>query len=301
MSTAIRQSAAAEPWPPQAQRWPPAFPPPWASAFGDDPRGLWADATIFDVVQRFRWIEPGEFWMGSPADEAERTEDEGPRHRVRLTQGFWLADTACSQALWQAVMGENPSHFTDDPQNPVEQVRWDEVQGFLERVGGSLPGGRAELPTEAEWEYACRAGSETAFHWGETIDPSQANYNGNLAYAGGATGEYRARTVPVKSFAPNAWGLYQMHGNVWEWCADDRREYRDEACTDPRGPEGGGAERAVRGGGWLSGPGGLRSAYRSRGHRGGRYVPLGFRFALRSTGPAAGAERPKQAPLTRDA
>ena len=299
MSTAIRQSAAAEPWPPQAQRWPPAFPPPWASAFGDDPRGLWADATIFDVVQRFRWIEPGEFWMGSPADEAERTEDEGPRHRVRLTQGFWLADTACSQALWQAVTGENPSDFRDDPQNPVNWVSWYDVQSFLERVSGSLAAARAELPSEAEWEYACRAGTESVFSWGNAIEPRQANYDGDYAYAGGATGESRGRAVPVKFFEPNGWGLYQMHGNVWEWCADYRGEYRDEACVDPRGPDG--AVRAVRGGSWIFLPGGLRSASRD-GRLGVECLHfLGFRFALRSSGSEAGAERPKQAPPTPDA
>ena len=251
--------------------------------------GLFLDVSIAGVVQRFRWIEPGEFWMGSPADEAERFDDEGPRHRVRLTQGFWLSETACSQALWQAVMGENPSRFTDDRQNPVERVSWDDVQDFLQKLSEGLASVRAELPSEAEWEYACRAGGETAFHWGDAIDPSQANYDGSVAYAGGATGEGRGRTVPVKSFAPNAWGLYQMHGNVWEWCADYRGGYRDEACTDPRGPDGAG--RAVRGGGWGSGPGRLRSAFRYGWPRDGRNDLLGFRFALRSTGREAGAER----------
>ena len=255
--------------------------------------GLFLDVSIAGVVQRFRWIEPGEFWMGSPEGETERRDDEGPRHRVRLTEGFWLAETACSQALWEAVMGENPSRFTDDPQNPVERVSWDDVQGFLQKLSEGLAGVRAELPSEAEWEYACRAGSETVFHWGDAIDPSQANYNGNVAYAGGATGEGRGRTVVVKSFAPNSWGLYQMHGNVWEWCADYRGEYRDEACTDPRGPEGDAAERAVRGGGWHDVPWWLRSACRSWRHRDERGRDLGFRFALRSMGPAeAGAERP---------
>jgi formylglycine-generating enzyme required for sulfatase activity len=155
---------------------------------------------------------------------------------VRVTEGFWLAETACSQGVWESVMGSNPSEFKDDPQNPVEQVSWDDVQGFLREVEKRVPGVKADLPTEAEWEYACRGGSETAFSWGDGIDPSRANYDGTYSYADGPTGEYRAKTVPVKSFEPNAWGLYQMHGNVDEWCSDGRREYDGALQVDPRGP-----------------------------------------------------------------
>jgi formylglycine-generating enzyme required for sulfatase activity len=172
---------------------------------------------------------------------------------VRLTTGFWLADTACTQALWLAVMGgENPSRFQEDARNPVENVSWDDsgASGFLQRVASLVPGVVAELPTEAEWEYACRAGSETPFNFGATIGPEQANYDGNHPYAGGRKGEYRQKTVPVKSFAPNDWGLHEMHGNVWEWCADGLREYADETVEDPRGPEGERAARVVRGGSW---------------------------------------------------
>ncbi|MCM8595752.1 formylglycine-generating enzyme family protein [Accumulibacter sp.] len=242
--------------------------------------GLWLDVDIAGVVQRFRWIEPGEFSMGSPADEAGRDDDEGPRHRVRLTSGFWLADTACTQGLWEAVTGSNPSVLSDDPRKPVETVSWDDVQEFLRRVEGLLPGVRAELPSEAEWEYACRAGSETAYSWGDEPTPERANYG-----TGG--------TVPVKSFAANAWGLYEMHGNVWEWCADGKRTYDEAVVDDPRGPEGADALRVERGGSWLSGAGWLRSASRFRGHRVERYVDLGFRLSLRSTAAerAPGTER----------
>jgi formylglycine-generating enzyme required for sulfatase activity len=145
--------------------------------------------------------------------------------------------------------------------NPVEGVSWDDVTDFLQRVPSLVPGIVAELPTEAEWEYACRAGSETPFHFGATITPEQANYDGNSSYAGGRKGEYRQKTVPVKSFAPNGWGLYEMHGNVWEWCADGMRTYDGNDQENPRGPEGD-ATRVVRGGSWNFVAGWLRSASR---------------------------------------
>ncbi|EXI82853.1 MAG: Serine/threonine-protein kinase pkn1 [Candidatus Accumulibacter appositus] len=279
------------PFPPEALRRPPVLPLPCASAWGDDEHGLWVKVEIAGVVQCFRWIEPGESWMGSPENEAERFADEGPRHRVRLTAGYWLADTACTQALWQAVMGHNPSHFKDDRLNPVELVNWDDVQAFLGKAQAMLSGVTLELPTEAEWEYACRAGSETPFSFGATISPAQANYDGNDPYDGGEKGLYREKTVPVKSFAPNDWGLYEMHGNVWEWCADGPRQYDGELHENPRGPEEDEAPRVVRGGSWLDGAGWLRSAYRILRPRDLRSRSLGFRFSLRSTGQAAGAER----------
>ena len=273
------------------ERWrrPPAFPPAWADAWGDDRFGLWAEISVGEVVQRMRWVEPGEFWMGSPDDEAERSNNEGPRHRVRLV-GFWLADSACTQALWQAVLGHNPSHFTSDAALPVEQVSWDDVQGFLQRLQAGLPdGSEPELPTEAQWEYACRAGTETAFSFGATLTTAQANYDGNFPYGDAPKGPCRERTVPVKSLPANAWGLYEMHGNVWEWCADDLRDYAGTALADgaledpwrPVSPEQE-AHRAVRGGAWLDRARYLRSARRERGPRGDRYLALGFRVALRS-------------------
>ncbi len=274
--------------------------PQWAKELARDGHGLYLDVEFSGVVQRFRWIAPGDFWMGSPADEAERFDDEGPRHRVRLTQGLWLADTACTQALWGAVMGgKNPSKFQQDECNPVEQVSWDDVSSFLQRVASLVPGVVAELPTEAEWEYACRAGSKTPFSFGATITPEQANYDGNSPYAGGEKGEYRQKTVPVKSFAPNGWGLYEMHGNVREWCADGMRTYDGNDQENPRGPEGGSAPRVVRGGSWRILARWLRSASRLVRPRGLRLEDLddqGFRFALRSTSQEqeAGAERLQQ-------
>ena len=290
-------------WPPEAQRRPPVFPPVCASAWGDDRYGLWIDVAIGGLVQRYRWIEPGEFWMGSPADEVGRFDHEGPRHVVRLTEGYWLAETACNQAVWQAVMGSNPSHFTDNPKSPVERVSWNEVQGFLREMERRLLGVKADLPTEAEWEYACRSGRETAFSWGDQIMPDQANYDASIDYAGGPTGKYRQKTVPVKSYTANAWGLYQMHGNVWEWCADDWRVYDCTPQVNPRGPASAeeGAPRAVRGGSWIREPRGLRAAFRFRRYRDERDSGQSFRVSLRiASSPDGSANRSSEAVVTRD-
>lgn len=265
------------------QRWPPAFPPASASAWGDDQYGLWIDVKISGPVQRFRWVEPGEFVMGSPESEMGRLEHEGPRHVVRLTEGFWLADTACSQALWSAVMGANPSEFQDTSQNPVEQVSWDNVINFLVRVERLLPGLQANLPTEAEWEYACRVGVERVFGLGDEIGPEQANYDSSISYAGGPSSQWRKKTVPVKSFMPNAWGLYQMHGNVWEWCADGPRIYDCTSKVNPRGEtRADEPQRVIRGGAWSVAPRLLRSSCRNHWHRDWRSDRLGFRFLVRS-------------------
>ena len=164
--------------------FPDPFPPSWASDWGEDDYGLWMALTLDDVRQVFRWIAPGRFVMGSPEDEPERYDDETP-HEVTLSRGYWLADTACTQAMWQAVMGENPSRFRDDARNPVENVSWNEVQAFIGELEKRVPGLTARLPSEAEWEYACRAGTTTPFSFGEDLTPERVNYDGNYPYAGG--------------------------------------------------------------------------------------------------------------------
>ncbi len=247
--------------------------------------GLLASLQIQDHVQTFRYLPPDSFLMGSPPDESERSGNEGPQHRVALTEGTWLADTACTQGLWLAVMGgKNPSKFTSDIDLPVENVSWEDVQEFLAKLQKYLPPGiEAVLPTEACWEYACRAGSTTPFSFGHRINTAQVNYNCHFASSDGPHGEYREKTVPVKALPANAWGLFQMHGNVWEWCADAMRKYTHDAVRDPHGATGKGtASFAVRGGSWFDLPRRARSARRYHRLRDWRYELLGFRFALRS-------------------
>ncbi|MBL8394519.1 MAG: formylglycine-generating enzyme family protein [Candidatus Accumulibacter sp.] len=259
--------------------FPDPFPLPWASDWGeDDEHGLWLGLTIGGVRQVFRWIAPGHFLMGSPAAEPERYEDE-VEHEVTLSHGFWLAETACTQAFWQAVMGNNSSGFKDDPRNPVENVSWDDVQTFIGQLQQRLAGLPARLPSEAEWEYACRAGTTTPFSFGDNITPDLVNYAGNHPYAKGKEGFYRRQTVPVASLPANPWGLYEMHGNVLEWCADWYGEYPTDPQIDPVGARSG-ADRVLRGGSWRYDARDARSAYRYKDVQEYRYIHIGFRLAL---------------------
>jgi sulfatase modifying factor 1 len=274
-------------------RFPNPFPPPFASAWGDDKFGLWADFSLpaseysDTVSQRLRWIEAGSFLMGSPDDEPERLDNEGPQHKVTISQGFWLADTACTQALWLAVMGgENPSYFHDDLNQPVERVSWHDVQTFLQRLQRMLLGCQADLPSEAEWEYACRAGTDTPFSFGSNITPQKVNYHGDYPYAEDKKGESLKKILPVKSLPANPWGLYEMHGNIWEWCKDGQRLYDEHSQIDPVGAlTGDNFQRVVRGGSWSSNARWARSAYRDMA------LPIdsgyiSFRICLRSILPS---------------
>ena len=255
---------------------PEPFPPEWAAEWGEDRQyGLWACFTYKSVSYCFRWIKPGRFMMGSPNNEPERDDDE-ELHEVTLTNGFWLGETACTQNLWKAVVGRNPSRFKGG-QRPVEEVSWDDCMLFIDKLNENTDFG-FRLPTEAEWEYACRAGTDTPFSFGRTITPEQVNYNGKYPYADAPKGLYREETVDVKSLSCNGWGLYDMHGNVWEWCADWYGEYPTDPIINPTGPERG-ESRVLRGGCWIYSARNTRSAYR------GRYAPdyrdssSGFRLA----------------------
>ena len=263
--------------------FPNAFPTWWAGAWGEDEAGLWM-TLIFkekDAQQTFRWIEPGAFLMGSPENEPERYENE-IQHPVILTQGYWLADTACTQALWKAVMGDNPAFFKESLNNPVETVNWDDAQQFIAQLNKLVPGLNACLPTEAQWEYGCRAGTSTPFSFGENITPDQVNYNGNYPYTQGENGLYREKTVPVGSLPANLWGLYEMHGNLLEWCNDWYGDYPADPVTDPGGPAEG-AYRVLRGGSWNNLGRVARSANRYRRAPDYRAQPFGFRLALGQT------------------
>ncbi len=253
------------------------FPAAWASDWGEDPYGLWQSLTYRGVRQAFRWMPLGRFLMGSPEDEHDRENDE-LQHKVILTRGFWLAETACTQALWQAVVGQNPSYFKGE-RRPVEQVSWNDVQGFIARLNGAVPGLEARLPTEAEWEYACRAGTSTPFSFGRDITPEQVNYNGDYPYRGNQKRLSREETVEVASLPANSWGLYEMHGNVWEWCQDWYGNYPEGPTVDPTGPATG-ERRVLRGGSWIDCGRFARSAYRLDVGPGLRLRFCGFRLAL---------------------
>jgi formylglycine-generating enzyme required for sulfatase activity len=223
------------------------------------------------------WIPPGEFMMGSPTDESGRCPEE-TLHRVRLTKGFWIGTTPVTQAQWKRVMGSAPSHFKG-AELPVENVSWEDCQQFCTQLG-QLEGKKVRLPTEAEWEYACRAGTTTPFFFGQTILADQANFDGNRnTYESGKVGIFRQKTTPVTTFPPNSWGLYDMHGNVWEWCADWAGPYPAGDTTDPTGPATG-ESRALRGGSWDFVSQYCRAACRLWDSPHIRVNDFGFRLAL---------------------
>ena len=202
------------------------------STVGFDEYGLFATLKIKNVSQRFRWIEPGTFIMGSPENEQGRYSDE-TQHPVTLTQGFWMADTAVTQAFWQAVMGDNPSKSQQGKkaqENPVETVSWDDCQQFIEQLKKHFNLLNCGLPTEAQWEYACRAGTQTAFNFEGELDLDNVNYSG-IFDKKGWDDKALQRTAAVKSYPCNAWGLYEMHGNVWEWCQDN---WQSDLGTEPQ-------------------------------------------------------------------
>ena len=232
--------------------------------------------TVPDLGLEMLWVEPGTFTMGSPESEPGRYDDE-TQHTVTLTEGYWLGKYEVTQAQWEEVMGSNPSYFKG-ANRPVEKVSWNDVTSFCEKLteqeseAGRLPVGMAyQLPTEAQWEYACRAGTTTAYSWGNGFTASNANY----AYDGWGTG--LQRTSDVGQYAANPWGFHDMHGNVWEWCADWHGDYPSGAVRDPVGPAVGvGSIRVSRGGSWGEPAGLARSATRSWD-----VIELGFRLSLR--------------------
>jgi formylglycine-generating enzyme required for sulfatase activity len=261
----------------------------WATSKLEAP-GAWLEPLGEGVVLTMVTIPPGRVLYGSPPVNAERFDNEGPEHLVEL-EGFWMGQTLITQAQWWQVMGTNPSEFqgdrADKDQRPVERVSWEEAMAFCSKLR-KRSGRHYDLPSEAQWEYACRAGTTTPFHCGATLISELANSNTAIPYGSPAEGDARWQTSPVDQFPANRWGLLDLHGNVWEWCLDDwhssyqgvpedGRAWLDRQGTKRREREGRGGDKLVRGGSWFFQPRLCRSASRDFYLPDDRLNGIGFR------------------------
>ena len=243
------------------------------------------------------------FLMGSDKDEKESDSDEKPQHQVTFTQDFFMETHEVTFDEYDvfAFLIKHDGGCTDGHEvvrpsdsgwgrgnRPVINVSWEDAQCYADWLSKKT-NKNYRLPTEAEWEYACRAGTRTPFSFGDNITPDQVNYNGDFPYNGAAKGLSRQRTVPVKTLPANPWGLYEMHGNVWEWCSDWYGNYERKDVVDPVRPENG-SDRVLRGGSWNDGARSTRSANRIRIFPAVRYVIIGFRLALGQEGVSSGQE-----------
>ncbi len=254
--------------------------PPWADAHGRDERGVWAVLRVAGVTQRFRWIAPGPTAMGSPDTEAGRAPQEGPARIETVPAGFWLAETPVTGAWWRAMEPSHPGH-DEGPQRPITCVSWNDAQHHLAHLNTRVPGLDARLPTEREWERACRAGTSTATWVGDLTlfdgqSPELAPIAWYAANSGGATHDVGTR-------AANPWGLYDMLGNVWEWCADAYAPWRAKpkrvtAKTKEVPPEK--TLRTIRGGSFRNRADVVRAAMRGAFLPDVRDACVGFRVAL---------------------
>jgi formylglycine-generating enzyme required for sulfatase activity len=215
----------------------------------------------------FDLIPAGKFQRGS--NDSDAYDNEKPVHTVRITQPFYLGKYEVTQGQWQAVMGSNPSHFTGDPRRPVDNVSWDDVREFMRRLNALEGGATYRLPTEAEWEYAARAGTTGRWSFGNEVSQlgRYAWYDENAA----------GQTHPVGQLQPNPWGLYDIHGNVWEWVQDWYGKYASGTAIDPAGPSSG-SDRVYRGGSWRYSARFCRSAFRYYDAPGFRLDNVGFRL-----------------------
>ena len=213
------------------------------------------NGVTLDMVE----IPGGTFIMGSPTSEKNRSSSESPQHQVTVPS-FYMGKYELTQAQYQAIMGTNPSSFKGD-NRPVERVSWNDAVEFCKKLSQKT-GKNYKLPSEAQWEYACRAGTTTPFYFGESITPDLVNYNGRYAYAAAPKGQYRKQTTDVGTFPPNAFGLYDMHGNVWEWCEDDWQENYINAPINGSALISRSNMKLLRGGSWFSNPEHCRSAFR---------------------------------------
>jgi formylglycine-generating enzyme required for sulfatase activity len=247
-------------------------------------------------------IPAGKFRMGSPAGEAEREDQEGPQREVEIRKPFYLGKFEVTQAQYEKVMHTNPSYFTagaggkdkvkglDTRDFPVEMVSWIQAKQFCktlsEQPQEKAAGRRYDLPTEAEWEYACRAGTSTPYSFGGRLNGEWANCNGKHPYGTKEEGQDLGRTCKVGSYAPNAFGLHDMHGNVWEWCNDyhDKDYYRLGVNKDPQGPSTG-DKQVQRGGSWINDAKHCRAAYRLDRPPTLKTPTIGLRVRLRPDAP----------------
>ena len=237
-------------------------------------------ALNIDMEPEFLWCPPGSFLMGSPETEDELNRAGEDRHEVVFTKGFWMAKYEVTKSLWQEVMRDDSYGMLDGEREPKSGVAWDDCTNFLARLNRRLQGVRARLPTEAEWEYACRAGTKTAFSFGDILNGDQACCNGNDPYGTSKTGEtWKMGPAKVGNYSKfaNKWGINDMHGNLFEWCADWFSAYPKTKQLDPTGPASGEA-KIVRGGCWRYAARQCRSAFRTRYDPGTRNDMIGFRF-----------------------
>ena len=233
-------------------------------------------AYVNGVEFAFRWCPPGTFIMGEPKSETGPY-NRSTQHEVTLSKGFWIMETEVTQKQWIAIMGTNPSYFKGDDM-PVHTLSWGDCNMFCHRC--DYLGFKVKLPTEAQWEYACRAGSTTTFFWGSALNGDKANCDGRSPYGTTTKGKYIGKTTPVRSYEANAWGLYDMHGNVGEWCADYYGEYSfGYVSEDPTGPQSGIA-CVIRGGQWRNGADFCRSGKRAWGVPTVSHADVGFRVVL---------------------
>jgi len=253
--------------------------PACGGAPGPAPLSRWREPA---TGMEFIYVPPARFLMGSAPGVSGRQADE-VQHEVDITQGFYLGRYEATQGEWVEVMGENPSQFPNCGWRcPVETVSYLAIQRFIRRLEKRSPGSRFRLPTEAEWELACRAGTTTPFSTGNTLTSDQANIDGRYSYDGGPPGRFRGSPAPVGSYPPNRWGFCDMHGNLWEWCEDWYGPYPTEPERDPRGPVSG-TRRVIRGGSWYFDANSARSALRYTHRPQDDGFSLGFRLVREAT------------------